>query len=95
MANAETLPVSPPPSPTPTSRAKTIASITTTTLPHHSKVFLSERDNIVNSPRVNAYLKKHGVSTELMPGLDHASFLMYPAWQQQIIETISDYTQAN
>ncbi|KAI8332868.1 Alpha/Beta hydrolase protein [Chlamydoabsidia padenii] len=95
LKKKDMLPVSPPPSPTPTSRLTAIASETAITLPHQTKVFLSERDNIVNSPRVNAYLSNHGVNTELMSGLDHASFLIYPSWQQHIISTISDYIQSN
>lgn len=91
----EELPISPPPSPTPTSRVKALASDTATTLPCHTKVFLSERDIIVNSPLVNTYLSKHGVNTELMPGLDHASFLVHPSWQHRILSTISDYTQSD
>jgi hypothetical protein len=63
-------------------------------MPRHTKIFLSEHDNIVNSPQVYAYLSKQGMDTEMMVGLDHASFLMHPTWQRQIIDTVTDYIHA-
>ncbi|KAI8077886.1 uncharacterized protein BX664DRAFT_270568 [Halteromyces radiatus] len=63
----------------------------TTPMPHHTKIYLSEHDNIVNSSRVESYLKKHGLNSEMMLGLDHASFLVSPIWQQRIMDTVSSY----
>ncbi|ORZ18043.1 Alpha/Beta hydrolase protein [Absidia repens] len=65
--------------------------LATTPMPPHTKIYLSEFDNIVNSTRVNSYLVENGINTEMMTGLDHASFLMDSLWQKRIISTLSHY----
>jgi hypothetical protein len=50
----------------------------------HLKVFLSENDNLVNSKRVLHYLKTHDVDCQLMPQLDHATFLFRTNWAEKI-----------
>ncbi|KAI9249432.1 hypothetical protein BDA99DRAFT_445501 [Phascolomyces articulosus] len=64
-------------------------------MPRATKVFLSEHDNIVNSSRVHEYLSSNGVNSEVMEGLDHGWFLFKSAWQQQILDTVSDYASIN
>ncbi|KAI9497206.1 Alpha/Beta hydrolase protein [Zychaea mexicana] len=61
-------------------------------MPLATKVFLSEHDNIVNSSRVHDYLAGNGISSTVMAGLDHGWFLFKSAWQQEILETVADYT---
>ncbi|OZJ06435.1 hypothetical protein BZG36_00485 [Bifiguratus adelaidae] len=66
------------------------------TFPPHAipntTVFLSEWDNLINSPRVYDYLMANGVETVLMPGLDHASFLVHPLpWMHNIIDKVRYY----
>ncbi|ORX59806.1 alpha/beta-hydrolase [Hesseltinella vesiculosa] len=65
----------------------------TTPMPKNVKVYLSECDNIVNSPRVSTYLQKNGIPVHWMYGLDHASFLFHPSWQQHIVHTLKMFTQ--
>lgn len=60
-------------------------------MPENTKVFLSEKDNIVDSLRVDTYLNHHGINSIVMKGLDHALFLLYPSWQNQIVETAHEY----
>lgn len=48
------------------------------------KVFLSENDNLVNSQRVLRYLTARNVDCQLMPTLDHASFLFRTGWGDTI-----------
>ncbi|KAF7728214.1 hypothetical protein EC973_006495 [Apophysomyces ossiformis] len=76
---------------TPVSSHKHIGPVTTP-LPRATKVFLSEHDNIVDSYRADAYLKRCGINSVLMEGLDHASFLFHPEWERKIIDTINEYT---
>lgn len=63
----------------------------TTTMPSNTKVFLSEFDNIVHSPRVHEYLTKNGIDSVLMKGMDHGWFLFRNMWLEQIIGTVADY----
>lgn len=60
-------------------------------MPENTKVFLSEKDNIIDSTRVDTYLNHHGVDTVVMKGLDHASFLFFPSWQKEILATINQF----
>ncbi|KAG0193600.1 hypothetical protein DFQ28_004267 [Apophysomyces sp. BC1034] len=76
---------------TPTSSHKE-GSPVTTPMPRATKVFLSEHDNIVDSSRVDGYLKRCGINSVVMDGLDHASFLFHSEWSQEIIDTINEYT---
>ncbi|ORE12576.1 hypothetical protein BCV71DRAFT_246819 [Rhizopus microsporus] len=62
------------------------------TMPENTKVYLSEKDNIVNSLRVNDYLNRHGIDSTVMQGLDHASFLFHSIWKNEILMTINKYT---
>ncbi|RUS13533.1 Alpha/Beta hydrolase protein [Endogone sp. FLAS-F59071] len=78
--------------------ASTTPSTSTTpssvyTLPDRTIVFLSEHDNLVNSPRVTTYLRSHGVDARLMPGLDHASFLFSEEWKARILSGIRSYAE--
>lgn len=73
------------------SQSAGIQTSSATPIPKTTKVFLSERDNIVNSSRVLSYLHKHGVDCVMMPKLDHGWFLFKSAWQQQILDTVSEY----
>ncbi|KAI8144248.1 hypothetical protein BJV82DRAFT_513595 [Fennellomyces sp. T-0311] len=75
----------------PTNRNKNQYYHRTTTMPRATKVFLSENDNIVNSSRVHEYLTKKGISSTVMAGLDHGWFLFKSAWQEQILDTITDF----
>ncbi|KAI8341011.1 Alpha/Beta hydrolase protein [Chlamydoabsidia padenii] len=77
------------------SRIGSTATLATTTMPRNTKIYLSECDNIVNSPQIYSYLSKQGMNTEMMTGLDHASFLMHPTWQKHIISTISEYIHSD
>lgn len=63
-------------------------------MPENTKIYLSEKDNIIDSDRVDTYLAGHGLDTITMKGLDHASFLFYPSWQNQIIDNINQYIKA-
>ena len=63
-------------------------------MPRATKIFLSEHDNIVNSSRVHEYLSNNGINSEVMAGLDHGWFLFKSVWQQQILDTISNYASA-
>lgn len=63
-------------------------------MPKNTKVFLSEKDNIIDSMRVDTYLNHHGVDSTIMKGLDHASFLFYPSWQNEILEAIRQFSEA-
>ncbi|KAI7897493.1 uncharacterized protein BX663DRAFT_445012 [Cokeromyces recurvatus] len=60
-------------------------------MPKNVKVYLSELDNIVNSKRVDLYLNHHGLDAVVMKGLDHASLLFYPNWQNDILATIQRF----
>lgn len=60
-------------------------------MPENTRVFLSEKDNIIDSMRVDTYLNHHGVESTVMKGLDHASFLFYPSWQNEILTTIRQF----
>ncbi|KAI8988526.1 hypothetical protein BDF20DRAFT_905061 [Mycotypha africana] len=60
-------------------------------LPKNTMVYLSEKDNIVESMRVNAYLSRNGVNTVVMKGLDHASFLFSSSWQNDMLSTIQRF----
>lgn len=60
-------------------------------MPKNTKVFLSEKDNIVDSPRVDKYLNHHGIDTTVMKDLDHAIFLFHPSWQNQVIDVVKQY----
>lgn len=63
-------------------------------MPENTKIYLSEKDNIIDSRRVDVYLNHHGIDTTLMKGLDHASFLFYPSWQTQIVDKINQYIES-
>lgn len=63
----------------------------TTAMPSKARVFLSELDNIVHSPRVHKYLTKNGIDSVLMHGMDHGWFLLRNAWLEQIIGTVAEY----
>ncbi|KAF1803958.1 hypothetical protein FB192DRAFT_1277427 [Mucor lusitanicus] len=60
-------------------------------MPDNTKVFLSEKDNIIDSNRVDTYLSHHGVDATVMKGLDHASFLFYPSWQNEMLASINNF----
>ncbi|KAG0783190.1 hypothetical protein G6F22_008790 [Rhizopus arrhizus] len=60
-------------------------------MPYNTKVYLSENDNIIDSSRVDTYLNHHGLDSTIMKGLDHASFLFYPTWQEEILSTVRKY----
>jgi hypothetical protein len=64
-------------------------------MPKNTKVFLSEKDNIIDSMRVDTYLNHHGVDCTIMKGLDHASFLFYPSWQNEILEAIDQFSSTS
>ncbi|RCI05517.1 hypothetical protein CU098_013428 [Rhizopus stolonifer] len=64
---------------------------TSVKMPENTKIFLSEKDNIIDSMRVDTYLNRHGIESTIMKGLDHASFLFYPSWQNQILDTIQRF----
>ncbi|KAL1918359.1 uncharacterized protein VTP21DRAFT_3019 [Calcarisporiella thermophila] len=51
-------------------------------------VYLSEKDNIINSPKVYTYLKELGIETYLMPKLDHAMFVLHPGWENRVVESV-------
>ncbi|KAI7853313.1 Alpha/Beta hydrolase protein [Circinella umbellata] len=77
-----------------TRRRKSQHQNRTIRMPRATKIYLSEHDNIVNSSRVHEYLSNNGISSEVMAGLDHGWFLFKSAWQQQILDTISNYASA-
>ncbi|KAG2181914.1 hypothetical protein INT43_006839, partial [Umbelopsis isabellina] len=52
-------------------------------------IFLSENDNLVDSPRVHKYLVENGVDAQLMPDIDHAGFLLKPSWLSKIVDQVS------
>ncbi|KAG0171536.1 hypothetical protein DFQ30_000842 [Apophysomyces sp. BC1015] len=54
----------------------------------NAAVFLSEHDGIVDSPTVANYLKQRGVDARIMPGMEHAEFLLNWKWRKQILEKI-------
>ncbi|KAI9486204.1 MAG: hypothetical protein EXX96DRAFT_592968 [Benjaminiella poitrasii] len=86
--------ISPLTPPTDTTTAMTTyPSAATVRLPKQTKVYLSEKDNIVDSKRVDRYLHCQGLDAVTMQGLDHASFLFYPRWQNDILETIRQFIQ--
>jgi hypothetical protein len=60
-------------------------------MPKNTKVFLSEKDNIVDSMRVDTYLNHHGIDATVMKGLDHASFLFHRSWQNEMLATIHQF----
>ncbi|RIA98659.1 Alpha/Beta hydrolase protein [Glomus cerebriforme] len=57
-------------------------------LPTNTHVYLSEHDNIVPSTEVYKYLVKNNVSVHMMRGLDHASYLFRPDWEDKIINDV-------
>ncbi|RUP47012.1 Alpha/Beta hydrolase protein [Jimgerdemannia flammicorona] len=71
-----------------------ISTTSVTPLPQRTTVFLSEHDNLVNSPRVDAYLRSHDVESHIMPNLDHASFLFSSAWKSRILNKIAEHCDA-
>ncbi|CAO3615158.1 unnamed protein product [Mucor fragilis] len=60
-------------------------------MPDNTKVFLSEKDNIIDSNRVDTYLSHHGIDATVMKGLDHASFLFYPSWQNEMLASVNNF----
>jgi hypothetical protein len=60
-------------------------------MPENTTVYLSGKDNIIDSKRVDTYLTHNGISSVFMKDLDHASFLFAPKWQKEIISTITNY----
>ncbi|KAI8384380.1 Alpha/Beta hydrolase protein [Radiomyces spectabilis] len=56
----------------------------------NTTVFLSEKDGIVDSPLVAQYLQQNHVDARIMPGLQHAAFLINWKWRQQIIHRIEE-----
>lgn len=60
-------------------------------MPENTKVFLSEKDNIIDSNRVDTYLNHHGIDATVMKGLDHASFLFHPSWQNEMLASINKF----
>ncbi|KAI7871998.1 Alpha/Beta hydrolase protein [Spinellus fusiger] len=67
----------------------------TTRLPANTKIYLSEKDSIVNSPLVASYLQGRKVECEVMKGLEHATFLFQPYWKQRIVETLEKFILVN
>ncbi|CAG8627302.1 6269_t:CDS:2 [Funneliformis mosseae] len=57
-------------------------------LPANTHIYLSEHDNIVPSSEVYKYLAKKNVSVHMMRGLDHASYLFRPDWEDRIVSDI-------
>ncbi|KAI8384936.1 Alpha/Beta hydrolase protein [Radiomyces spectabilis] len=64
-------------------------------MPERTTVFLSEKDNIIDSSRVAAYLQEHQIKMTLMENLDHASFLINAGWERRIVETVGEYVRSN
>ncbi|KAI8890655.1 hypothetical protein K501DRAFT_168253 [Backusella circina FSU 941] len=61
-------------------------------MPENTTVYLSGKDNIIDSTRVDTYLTHNGINSVFMKDLDHASFLFAPKWQKEIISTIVLYS---
>jgi hypothetical protein len=57
-------------------------------LPANTHVYLSEHDNVVPSAEVYKYLAKNNISAHMMQGLDHASYLFRPDWEDRIVSDI-------
>jgi len=71
------------------SRPPSPASRRSKTTTHPMAVFLSENDNLVDSPRVHNYLLDKDVDSNIMPALEHASFLLKPSWLARIIDQVA------
>ncbi|KAF7729575.1 hypothetical protein EC973_004250 [Apophysomyces ossiformis] len=54
----------------------------------NAAIFLSERDGIVDSLVVATYLKERGVNAKIMPGMEHAEFLVNWKWRKHILEQV-------
>ncbi|KAI8881873.1 alpha/beta-hydrolase [Backusella circina FSU 941] len=54
----------------------------------NATVFLSELDRIVGSQHVHDYLKERNIDVHLMPGLEHAGFIMSAKWKDIIVKQI-------
>ena len=53
------------------------------------KVYLSENDVIINSQQIENYLNEYGINTTVMTKLNHAEYLLRPAWLNHILSDIS------
>ncbi|KAG2188279.1 hypothetical protein INT44_001032, partial [Umbelopsis vinacea] len=72
-----------------TSRPPSPVSKRSSTATAPLSVFLSESDNLVDSPRIHKYLLDNNVDSRIMPGLEHASFLLKPTWLRAIVDQVS------
>ncbi|KAI9254021.1 hypothetical protein BY458DRAFT_521528 [Sporodiniella umbellata] len=54
----------------------------------NASVFLSENDRIIGSPLVHRFLKERKVDVCLMPGLEHAQFLIDSRWKELILDSV-------
>lgn len=51
-------------------------------------VYLSEKDTIIDSHLVADYLQARDMDVHLMPGLQHAGFLIDAHWRDQILAKV-------